>query len=70
MNVIDTRRRLVDEATVKRIIQNEERRRAFEATWAAAQHKCLRDLDVGTFTGPIQPIGLRPPEERGHKRET
>ena len=67
MNEIDTRRRLVDEATVKRLIQNEERSRAFEASWAVARERCLRDLDVGTFTGPIKPIGLRPPEERGAK---
>ena len=64
MNEIDTRRRLVNEATVMRRIQNEERRRAFEASWKAARERCLRELDVGTFEGPIRPIGLRPPEER------
>ena len=68
MNEIDTRRRLVNEATVMRRIQNEERRRAFEASWGAARERCLRDLDVGTFEGPIRPIGLRPPEERGDQR--
>ena len=68
MNEIDTRRRLVHEATVMRRIQNEERRRAFEASWGAVRDRCLRDLDVGTFTGPIRPIGLRPPEERGEQR--
>ena len=67
MNEIDTRRRLVNEATVMRRIQNEERRRAFEASWKAARERCLRELDVGTFEGPIRPIGLRPPEERARR---
>ena len=69
MNEIDTRRRLVDEATVKRLIQNEERSRAFEASWAVARERCLRDLDVGTFTGEVQPIGLRPPEMKGEVKK-
>ena len=64
MNEIDSRRRMVNEATVMRLIQTEERRRAFEASWGEARERCLRGLDEGTFTGEIVPIGLRPPEKR------
>ena len=64
MNEIDSRRRMVNEATVMRLIQTEERRRAFEASWGEARERCLRALDAGTFTGEVQPIGLRPPEKR------
>ena len=59
---------MVNEATVMRLIQTEERRRAFEASWGEARERCLRGLDEGTFTGEIVPIGLRPPEPRGEKR--
>ena len=68
MNEIDVKRRMVNEATVMRLIQSEERRLAFEASWGEARERCQRDLDVGTFTGEVQPIGLRPPEMRGEKR--
>ena len=68
MNEIDLKRRMVNEATVMRLIQSEERRRAFEASWGEARARCLRDLEVGTFTGEVQPIGLRPPEMRDEKR--
>ena len=68
MNEIDTRRRMVNEATVMRLIQTAARRLAFEASWGEARERCLRALDVGTFTGEVQPIGLRPPEKRGEKR--
>ena len=64
MNEIDSRRRMVNEATVMNLIQTEERRRAFEASWGEARERCLRALDAGTFTGEVQPIGLRPPEKR------
>ena len=53
MNEIDTRRRLVNEATVQRLIQNEERRRAFEVRWTEARDRCLRAVDEGSFIGPI-----------------
>ena len=59
MNEVDSRRRMVNEATAMRLIQSEERRRAFEASWGEARERCLRDLDVGTFTGEVQPIGYK-----------
>ena len=68
MNEIDLKRRMVNEATVMRLIQSEERRQPFETSWGEARKRCLKDLDVGTFTGEVQPIGLRPPELRDEKR--
>ena len=67
-NEIDNRRRLVDEATVLRRLQNEERRKAFEASWEKVRARALQALDEGTFEGAIVPIGLRPPEQRGERR--
>ena len=64
MNEIDVKRHQVNEALVMRLIQSEERRQAFEASWGEARKRCLKDLDMGTFTGEVQPIGLRPAEMR------
>ena len=69
MNEIDLKLRMVSEGTVMKLIQSEERRRAFEASWGEARERCLRDLDVGTFTGEVQPIGLRPPEMKGEVKK-
>ena len=44
MNEIDMKRRVVNEATVMRLIQSEERRRAFEASWGEARERCQRDF--------------------------
>ena len=53
MNEIDLKRRMVSEDIVMKLTQGEERRRAFEASWGEARERCLRDLDVGTFTGEV-----------------
>ena len=61
-NAIEAKRQLVNEATVRKLLQNEERRKAFEARWNEVKARNLKALDEGTFEGPIVPIGLRPPE--------
>ena len=55
-------------------LQHEERRKAFEVRWSEMQARAKAELDEGTWTGPIVPIGLRPPEPRkprssGHEEQ-
>ena len=45
MNAIDLKRSKVSEDTVRNLIRCEEHRRAFEASWAEARDRCLKDLD-------------------------
>ena len=62
MDAIDSKRRQVTDELVRRVLKDDERRRDFEARWAEAKARGLRELDAGTYTGEVQPIGLRPPE--------
>ena len=63
-NVIEAKRQQVTEETVAKLLQTEERRKAFEARWNEVKARMLKALDEGTFEGPVVPIGFKPPEPR------
>ena len=66
-NAIEAKRSQITETLVAKALQNEERRRAFEARWAEVKARNAREMDEGTFEGPIVPIGFRPPEPKVQK---
>ena len=68
-NQIEAKRKQVTEYIVAKVLQNEERRKAFEARWNEVKARSNKALDEGTFEGPIVPIGFRPPEPRKKKAE-
>ena len=49
---------------VRKALEDEEAREKFEAKLKEIEARSMRSLDEGTWTGPIVPIGLRPPEKR------
>ena len=63
-NTNEANRRLVNEATLGKLLKSEERRKAFETRWNEVKAKNLQALDEGTFEGPIVPIGYAPREPR------
>ena len=57
-NASEAKRKQATEATVARLLCNEERRKAFEARLNEMKALNIMKLDEGTFEGPIVPIGL------------